>query len=256
MLGGIPSRPNRSRLLSKLYNKNLLSRGEWSFFSPHALDDIEWCRNALPEYSDSEYSAFLTSCERGVDTLYESAKNYSRAELSDLKESFDNQWCEDPSYIDTNIFASTSLSIISEGLAYAPANDFRYLTEKTWRTVLNRHPFIMAGYVEQSKYARSRGLRTFNQYLLIPDYDLIENDEQRMTAIVQNTEYFLNNAERYTDQICEDIEHNYRVFNDVTEYNRTVLENFTMEYQISEIQLAKWFDKKSFLHLLRALDAD
>jgi hypothetical protein len=256
MLGGVPSRPNRIRLLSKLYNKQLLDRAEWSFFKPWTDEDKLWCRSALHEYSDAEYDIFLLTCDRAIDNLYEDAKQYSKAELEDLKTAFDNEWCKDPAYIDPRVFASTSLSIISEGLAYDPATDFRYITEKTWRTIANKHPFIMAGYVEQSAYARSKGLRTFNQYMLIPDYDLIEDTEQRLDAIVQNVEYFLNTFSYHSEQISADIEHNYQIFLATTEYNKSVLDTFKTEYQISDSEISKWFDHKSFIHLIRALDAN
>ncbi len=46
-LTGVPSRPNRIGLLSKFYDKKLLSKGSWSFFPPWTDEDKTWCREHL-----------------------------------------------------------------------------------------------------------------------------------------------------------------------------------------------------------------
>lgn len=251
-LGGIPSRPNRLNLLHKFYSQGMLANADWSFFPPWTKEDQEWCRNALRNLRHDEYAAFLNYCDRGVDSLYSDAKDYSKLNGSELKHQhiYDKEWLKDPGFIDPLIYSRTCFSVISEGNAYTPATDFNFLTEKTWRAVINCHPFIIAGYPEQVKYAQNRGLKTFNEYFLIKDYHLIENEEKRLDAVVKNTAYFLDTYKQFSDSIQADIRHNYNLFKDIT---------ISSKHKISKYSLSdqnEFFYKKGFGHLIRIPDGN
>ena len=257
-LGGVPSRHNRISLLSKFYDKNILDNCVWSFFKPWTEHDKTWCREALSHYTDEKYEKFLKECDRSIDDRYQEAKHYSRLEGKDLKNSdvHEKDWCKDPSWIDPSVFSETLFSIISEGNAYPPATDYRFLTEKTWRTVAMRHPFIFAGEPEQYHYAKSKGIRTFEQYLLIEDYADIQYEDHRLDSIVKNTEYLLENVKDHGQQILEDVEHNYDVFVDVARYNGELLNYLSKEFDVPTEQIDHWFNRKSFVHLLRIADGN
>jgi hypothetical protein len=252
-LGGVPSRKNRINLLSKFYDKKLLDFAEWSFFRPWTTEDQWWCRAALDHYTDEQYEQFLKDCDRAVDYRYQEAKNYSRLPGKDLKETniHDTDWCKDPSWIDPSVFDSTLFSVISEGNAYPPATDFRFLTEKTWRTVIMKHPFVFAGEPEQFHYAKSKGLKTFENYMLIDDYADITYEDHRLDAVVKNTEKFLVDAENNIDQIQQDIEHNFQIFLDVAKYNQSLLDHLQDDYNVDPNEIERWFNHKSFVHLIR-----
>ena len=161
-LTGVPSRPARIGLLSKFYDANMLDRAEWSFFPPWTDDDKKWCRTYLSKYTDDQYNQFLLDCERKVDDIYDQSKNYSRLrgkELADLK-IFDTRWCKDHCWIDPELFKNTLVSIISEGSVYPPATDHKFLTEKTWRAVIQRHPIILADQSDRINFMKSKGLHT------------------------------------------------------------------------------------------------
>ena len=257
-LGGVPSRHNRISLLSKFYDKKMLDNCLWSFFKPWTESDKLWCREALNHYTNDQYHQFLDNCDRSIDDRYQAAKDYSRLDGKDLKNSdvHDKDWCKDPSWIDPRVFEETLFSVISEGNAYPPATDYRFLTEKTWRTIIMRHPFVFAGEPEQYHYAKSKGLRTFEQYMLIDDYADIQYEDHRLDAVLKNTEYFLKSAKNNQHQISEDVEHNYNVFIDVAKYNQELLSHLIKEYALPVEQIDHWFNRKSFVHLLRIADGN
>lgn len=251
-LGGIPSRTNRINLLHKFYEQGMLSNAEWSFFPPWTDDDKQWCRHALKTLTDEQYDNFIAYCDRGVDALYADAKDYSKLNGTQLKEQriYDKEWLKDPGFIDPSVYANTCFSVIAEGNAYPPATDFNFLTEKTWRAVANCHPFIIAGYPQQVEYAQRRGLKTFNEYFLIKDYHLIEDEYERLDAVVKNTAYFLDTYASNANSIAADIKHNYELFNDITTATKG---------QISKLSITdqdRYFYRKGFSHLVRIADGN
>jgi hypothetical protein len=251
-LGGIPSRANRIVLLSKFYDDGIINDHVWSFFPPWVDSDQAWCRQALPNYSNEQYEKFLKDCTNSIDEMYKEAKNYSKLHGEELFNSkiYTHPWVQDPSYIDPKVFNNTVFSVISEGNAYPPAADFKFITEKTWRAVINRHPFIIAGYTEQTTYARQRGLRTFNQYFPIADYDTILDENARLDAVVTNTKHFLEHFEDNAKSIQDDINHNYNLFFKVRDTHEIMFNTLKNQYQVSEQEIVKWFENKSFVPLM------
>ena len=250
-LGGVPSRFNRISLIYKFYKQKMLRQSVWSFFTPWTADDKKWCRAAIP-INDKEYNEFLENVSNSLDSLYTDAKNYSKIDGNEIltTQIYKKSWLQDPCFVDPAAFKDTLFSVISEGNAYSPATNFSFLTEKTWRAVVNKHPFIIAGYTDQVEYAKQRGLKTFNDYFLIKDYHKIKDDDERMEAVVTNTEYFLNNYHNNIDNIRKDIEHNYNV------YIKTVNESKKCLEQIEENDVEKYFNKTGFSHLLRIGDGN
>lgn len=251
-LGGVPSRSNRINLLSKFYDKQMLDTAMWTFFPPWIDDDRVWCRNSLSHYTDNQYAKFLVDCDRQIDNRYEQSKNYSRItrEEWDEQDTYNQPWVNDLAWMNPQVFADTVLSVISEGNAYDPATNYSFLTEKTWRAIAMRHPFVFAGYPEQFDYAKSMGLRTFEEYMLIKDYAYIRDENERLDAVVANTEYFIENYKLHELQIREDTDHNYSIFKTLnSEENK-----FLHSLEITEFDKAQWFDQTGFSHLLKIQD--
>jgi hypothetical protein len=242
-LTGVPSRPERIGLLSKFYDKKMLDFAEWSFFPPWTDVDRAWCRNYLSNYTDDQYNQFLSDCDRKIDDIYSQSKDYSRLQgkkLADLK-ILGTAWCKNHCWVSPEIFKNTSLSIISEGSVYPPATDYKFLTEKTWRAVIQRHPFILADNPNRMNFIKSIGLRTFEEYLPIKNY------YENLDAVVTNTKYFIDNVTNYQEQIAKDIEHNYNLFFNIIEANNQFTENLKAEYSLDQSVIDKWFSTTSSL---------
>lgn len=258
-LGGVPTRLNRIYLLSKLYEKDLLSKAEWSFFIPVSQEDRDYCRNLLSHYSDEEYETFLKKCTRSVDNKYQGVikffKEYAPYKESNLEEWGEivyTDWWKNPIYIDPRIYNETSLSIISEG-SNCWETDYDFITEKTWRTIIYKHPFIFAGHFDQFKYIKKLGFKTFEDYLLIKNYAQVEDEKERIELIVKNVEYFLKHQYEYQKEIQQDVEHNFNLFLKLAKDQDLLLLCLKLEYNIPNDEFTKFFNMKGWENIIRPL---
>ena len=252
-LTGVPSRPNRIGLLSKFYDKKLLSNSLWSFFPPWTDEDKQWCRNYLSNYSDIEYNEFIAFCDQSVDNLYKDAKEYSRLTgkewaLGNIKE---KQFIKDPNWIDPTIFWNSNLSVISEGHVYLPATDSKFLTEKTWRAVVNKHPILLADSTDRYIYLQDRGLKTVDKYLSIPNYAYFDNYDLKMDAVASNVKYFLEHVNEHQQEIENDINHNFLRFLEIVKENEAILEWLITKFSVAIEDIERWFRQPGFTHLFR-----
>jgi len=237
-LGGVPSRPNRIGLLNKFRLAGLLDNAEWTFFKPWTAQQEEWCRNYTFDYAE-----LLTLC-RSIDTVYETSKHYGTKPSANI-------WTNDTAWIDPKVFRNTSLSIISEGIDISDISS-KYLTEKTYRAFVQRHPFLHASNPEMFDYIKELGFKTFEEYMLIKDYAYLTKEEDRLDAIVTNTAYFLENCHKHKEAIEQDIEHNYRLFFTLANENSIIVNYIRDTFNIEQIEIDKWFNQKGFGHLVRA----
>lgn len=258
-LGGVSTRPNRIGLLKKLYDNNLLENSVWSFFSPTTESDKIWCRNYCKDYTDDQYNKFIFDCERSVDNVYEDCKEY----FGDYSHDADPiEWCKivekdfmkNPAYIDAKVFNNTSFSIISEGINYWDySTDFSFVTEKFWRTVILRHPFIFAGYVDQYLYIKRLGFRTFDQYMLYPEYAVVDDEEKRLDLIVKNTKHFLEIWNENKNKIRDDVEYNFRLARTYIEKQNQLLIHLQTHYGVSKDDIKHYIDRSGYDHLIRGV---
>lgn len=191
-LTGKPHRVNRIRLLHKFYKKNLLDCCVWSFFADDELE--KKCRTYLRELDDDSYINFIDKVKKnpdGVDVNY-----------------LANADCHYDGYpFDSSLFSNTSFRVIAETMM----DDTPIITEKTWITIANHHPFMIVGYPDTLLRLKQQGFKTFEQYLSIQEYDSIADDETRLDCVVDNTEFWLKTLTNYSKNIAEDIQFNYRL---------------------------------------------
>jgi hypothetical protein len=214
-LTGVPSRPNRIGVIKSLYKDNLLhTKGIWSFFPPWTDEDKLWCRTYCNDYTDEQYEEFLKECENKIDYRYEEAKDYSKLNGRELnkRELFKSDLVETSGHVDPEMFTKSLLSIISEGPS--DGNQYEFFTEKLWRTIINNQPFILVEPAKRIDYAKSLGLKTFEEYT---NYKItpMMSEQERIELVSQSVKYFFNNHKRNIEKINKDIIHNKKVLLDL-----------------------------------------
>lgn len=192
-LTGKPNRLNRIRLLYKFYKKNLLSNCTWSFHLNNELEKKS-CRNFLKELSDQDYTDFVAHHQRNPDNI---TVSFGPGQ----------SFHYDGYPFDKKLFSQCSFRVIAETMMMQQP----IITEKTWTTMINRMPFIMAGYPGTLDILKNQGFRTFEKYLPVDNYDRIQDDDKRLDSIVENTEYWISNINVHKDMIAEDIEFNFQL---------------------------------------------
>ena len=233
-LGGVPDRLNRIGLLYELYKQDLLKYAEWSFFAPWTKEQEATSKQYVP--SQEDYVSFINYAERSIDSVYDNSKTYGTGDLPCATE-----WTHNSSWIDPEIFSKTSLSIISEGHPNEERNS-KFLTEKTYRAFVQGHPFLFAGNVSMFEYIKELGFKTFENYFPHPDYATLPVEHERLTKLIENLKYFVNNTIDFT----KDVEYNRQHFLKLANDNNKILN--TLDVDKNDIN--HYFDRKGFGHLI------
>lgn len=196
-LPGRLERPHRILVTSKLWEQGLLDKIEWSFYM--LKDRYEHVRNFLPEYSDEKFTRMVNECTKTLD--------------------YNDQMVDSKSFhiygypFDVNLYKNTLFSIVAESDFFAVkdihAEPIPKITEKTYRTIVNKHPFICSWYPGMIEKLHSKGYRTFEKYLVHKNYD--QDLNVRIDQIVENVKYFKECADANIEQIKEDTEYNYQM---------------------------------------------
>lgn len=214
ILNGKPDRENRIRLLWKLHPH--LHNAIWSLHVHKGTE--QKCRSMIPEISDSEFQSFIT----------EYNKNPDQAKILFQQDTLHYGGIP----YDEKMFRDSLFRIITETDFVVSRDVLPWLTEKTFLTILNNLPFIMAGDNNSLHKLRNMGFRTFEQYLPIVDYDQILDKEKKLDAIVKNTSHWISSMIN-KEQIAEDVRHNHQQFFNLADINLKNLENVCKKYGIA-----------------------
>lgn len=105
-----------------------------------------------------------------------------------------------------SVYDNSSLGYINETSDYGFLYK-NFITEKTYRTIMNRQPFVMQSSPQALEYLRSMGFQTFNSIIDESyDQDPSENIEHRV-IVAKN---FLDSIDQHIDEIQEIVEFNYK----------------------------------------------
>jgi hypothetical protein len=178
----------RAGLLKKFYESNNLDSILWSFKNnPETLKQIH--ADFFSDYTDEDFDTVIRVTEKVLD--YEST---------------DDLFVHLGFPYDPNLFADTAFSIVSETWIYGIPHIF---TEKTWKPIINRHPFIMIGAKENISILKKMGFKVFQK----PAW--FNKDQNLLDHIVLTTVNMKKRIETdkdYQKQLVDDVEYNYNKF--------------------------------------------
>ena len=175
--------PHRMLLFSMLYERDLISSGMIS------------CRKIEPgdyEIFRQNLRVFFNFRDEHEDFVQEKLKTLKEIQpttpmIVDVENIFATGGTGKDNHAETlNIFPyeQTLFSLISETNF---VQNTLFITQSTWKAVLNRHPFIIAGNPGVIKYLRNEGFKTFHPYI-DESYDEIKNPYKRMVMIIDEVE--------------------------------------------------------------------
>jgi hypothetical protein len=214
MLNGKPGRVNRIRLLWKL--RDQLHNAIWSLYCHDGVRNE--CRYILPELNDQQFDSFVAKY----------SKNPDGAKIVFQKNSLHYGGIP----YDETLFRDSLFRVITETNFITETHISAWLTEKTFLTILNNLPFIMAGDNNSLIKLKSMGFRTFEDYLPIPGYDEILHPEKKLDAIVTNTRYWLSSMGS-KQEIANDVTHNHKRMITLAEENLKNLQDICRKYHIA-----------------------
>ena len=222
-LTGKAHKINRVGLLKKFIDNDLMKFAEWSFF--YFEENIKYnllVREQFPDLSDNEFRTFVNTWKRNPDNI----------NIQETVTLMGYEYNGIP--YDINLYQDTDFQVISETNFTDTTNP--WITEKTWLPILNRHPFIMAGDVATLKLLNKMGFSTFDEFLTI-DYDLIDNQDKRLDAIVANTEHWVHNLKLHHKMINLYVNHNFKVLEELYFINNQKISNFIEKYNLINLSV-------------------
>jgi hypothetical protein len=178
----------RVGLLKTFYESNNLDSILWSFKnSPETLKQIR--TDFFSDYTDEDFDTFIKVSEKVLDY-----------------ESMDGVFVHLGFPCDVNLFTNTAFSIVSETWLHGIPHIF---TEKTWKPIINRHPFIMIGSEENINILKKLGFKVFQESAwFVEDQDLLEHIV--LTSV--NMKKRIETDDHYQKQLVNDVEYNYNKF--------------------------------------------
>lgn len=221
-------RLHRVGLLKSLYDHGFLTSDNliWSF--------DKQCLRANMFNDKPKYKMY-----NDIDTAIEYFDQYSFKDSCDNVVTIEVGPKDQPSNISlyknmksiNHLYLETAYSVITETYY---SEDNPSVTEKTYRAIINRHPFVLVGCPGMLQYLKNFGFKTFDQYFTNSDYDNIVDDIERLQAITENIIEFPTVLEKYKDDIEKDVEYNYILINSIITKDRSIIENI---YKIRQLPL-------------------
>ena len=218
-LTGKPQYNNRVRLLYKIIKRGLISRCTWSFFMKEETRDK--CRNVLSDISDDEFQI-----------LFDYYNNPDEVKIM-FQEDRQNLHYGGIPY-DVKLFRDSLFRVVAE-TQFDPGYTKLYqpwITEKTFITILNKVPFILAGDNGSLDNLKKMGFKTFEKFLPVQEYEQMQDPEQKLDSIIINARYWLDEMTNKA-QINVDVEHNYKNFIRIAMNNKKVLEDVCLSHGIN-----------------------
>ena len=192
---------HRCLMITLMNKENLLDKFYMSFPSHHVGTN-----ETFFEKTSNGYSELLNQYGLTIDDI---KKVESKLPLTlDIQD-----WNPYPLPITSgklNRFYENSLvSVVAETYFYS---NVIHLTEKTFKPIINHHPFIMVSAPHTLKVIKSFGFKTFDS-IIDENYDAIENHHDRFNAIVDiikdMSSWSLKKIAKTTHKIKEIVDYNY-----------------------------------------------
>lgn len=195
-----------------------------ALLSAHGL--LEHGYVSLAEHSDPGYSFTWELCWDQITRFHPDMRSLDKTAIFNstpltvdgLDPRINPPWADQKS---NWMYRDSYFSIVSETNYYAP--ETRFLTEKTFKTVLHRHPFILLSRPYTLALFKEKGYQTFHP-LINEAYDQELDDDKRMQMVLKETQRLcsltageLAEFRAATALICD---YNYSILMSKTEFNR------------------------------------
>jgi hypothetical protein len=210
-------RSHRIALVAELIRQNLVDNAYYSLVGSDSFNPGENCLEGAKKY-------FCADSKHTVGDFFRQWKGINiEFEQSSVNDIFSS---------DARHYLDTFFSLVSETEVH---NDSLYLTEKTFKPIINYHPFIIWGTPRSLEFLRSRGYQTFPEFFC-EDYDQEFDDVKRFKMIIDQVKNFISldlqtKKTKYMS-VLDKLKHNYDNF-----YSRPDEYKSSMEKIFSDIYL-------------------
>jgi hypothetical protein len=192
-LTGKPDKINRVRLLYKLEQANLLQHCDYSFFMNSGMQAKSSV--LIPELTPVEFGNFVWA---------HAGKSPDAAKVVEQESSC--HYGGIPYH--SAIYANALFKLVPEtAMHFSPA----FITEKTWLSVINHCPVVIAGDRNSCSYLETLKMHGFDKLFDIESYDDLSQPEDRLNKIILHVQAWLDKKFN-KQQVQEMVEQNFNQF--------------------------------------------
>lgn len=164
----------------------------------------------------------LTALDSQLDRILYSQVDQGKYLPNSQTRSFNDM---DQRYFNPEWYDTTYFSIVSETTTYSKYS--LHITEKTYKPMAYRHPFVIFGQTGTLAYLHKLGFETFEN-LFDESYDTVEDQDSRLAMIVDNVKNFKET--QYDAVTLAKLEHNYNLF-----YNADLVKQLVLDDIVTPI---------------------
>ena len=200
------SRVYRSLFVSELIKRNILDQGYVSY------------GDVCPDNNQNYVTNLTDAAANGTINHAQCAEAIDNISMAQLPLRID---CKDQALIPNRSFVLGAIEETQESFCYVVTETCywekkHHLTEKIFKPIVSKMPFILVGPAHNLEYLRSYGFKTFSQWI-DESYDTIEDPVQRLAAIADSLSKLcsksLTELESILAEMSPTLEHNYQLFN-------------------------------------------
>ena len=209
---------NRAQLVEETvpspgYDFILLSRSNksWRACVTHDLLSQRLLDNSLWSYASD-----LPMIDHPADNPLECTERW--AQVQDFLaqgpyrcDQFDSQQQNDHHQINQQLYHAGKLHIVLETHLDADGSGGSFITEKTYKCIKYRQPFVIVGTPGSLDRLRAHGYRVFD-HVLDNSYDREPDNTKRWHLLINEIARIKQDIDQIWDQCREDVEHNARLF--------------------------------------------
>jgi hypothetical protein len=205
---------HRVALLGLLYEKELVDNSFYSFFPTKTYgkksSPFAYINDLLSEKTNNIVKR----------NIFKNMKNFPLL-LNNLNAENTNGILE----TDCELYHNSYFSLVTETFFFKQRTTewdetSVFFSEKIFKPISCKHPFVLVGIHNSLHYLRELGYKTFSPYI-DETYDIIENDEERLLAVVAEVERLCNQTPEEWIKWLENIEpivtHNYNMLKNKTD---------------------------------------
>lgn len=214
------ARDHRLYIIGEILRRGLDSK---SYFSAHidnvsipnlATNQLSFLQKNLPQVWKTTAEAIRTNVAKFPIRL-NLGENHTSEQYMNVTDSDINYYTSSYFHLITETkFFHDQIEIDIPLHIHEVSMDCYFFTEKTYKAIVGRVPFILVGFTGALAALRDRGYKTFHPFIN-ESYDLIENDEDRLDAIMEE----VIRLSKFSDQewlawqanVIPIIEHNFNL---------------------------------------------
>lgn len=147
----------------------------------------------------------------------ENTPKQRKEKFADLQDNYGSIWCDQIAWLDSvpviDLYNKTFFEVAAECVGSEPIDDHSFHpTEKVWKPIIMKHPFIMLASRHFLRHLRAIGFKTFES-LINQSYDDIQDNRQRTEAVIDLVSGFtFNQAKDFYFKSRDICEHNHAHF--------------------------------------------